>query len=112
MSICGIRGGLNATLVSSALALSLVSGTAGALPLSAPGIQKLTSAVENAVAIPGIRATHTVAPAALYLALAKLYVPSFTRQTGLACSACHYQFPQLTPFGRLFKLNGYTLTGL
>jgi hypothetical protein len=39
-------------------------------------------------------------------------VPSFSRQTGLACSACHYQFPQLTPFGRLFKLNGYSLTGL
>lgn len=39
-------------------------------------------------------------------------VPSFTRQTGLPCSACHYQFPQLTPFGRLFKLNGYSLIGL
>jgi hypothetical protein len=39
-------------------------------------------------------------------------VPSFARQTGLACSACHYQFPQLTPFGRLFKINGYSLTGL
>jgi hypothetical protein len=48
----------------------------------------------------------------LYAALATLYVPSFSRQTGLACSACHYQFPQLTPFGRLFKLNGYTLTSL
>lgn len=37
-------------------------------------------------------------------------VPSFARQTGLACSACHYQFLALTPFGRQFKLNGYTLT--
>lgn len=36
-------------------------------------------------------------------------VPSFARQTGLACSACHYQFLQLTPFGRKFKLNGYTM---
>jgi hypothetical protein len=36
-------------------------------------------------------------------------IPSFSRQTGLACSACHTAFPQLTPFGRLFKLNGYTL---
>jgi hypothetical protein len=60
-------------------------------------------------AILGIRATHAVAPASLHAALARLYVPSFSRQTGLACSACHYQFPQLTPFGRLFKLNGYTL---
>ncbi|MDQ6636065.1 MAG: hypothetical protein M3Z10_15050, partial [Gemmatimonadota bacterium] len=39
-------------------------------------------------------------------------IPSFSRQTGLACGACHYQFPQLTPFGRLFKLNGYTMSGL
>ena len=39
-------------------------------------------------------------------------VPAFSRQTGLACSSCHYQFPRLTPFGRLFKLNGYTLTSL
>ena len=37
-------------------------------------------------------------------------VPSFARQTGLACSACHYQFLALTPFGRKFKLNGYTLS--
>lgn len=39
-------------------------------------------------------------------------IPSFARQTGLACSACHTTFPQLSPLGRLFKLNGYTLTGL
>ncbi len=38
-------------------------------------------------------------------------IPSYARQTGLACSACHYNFPQLTPFGRLFKLNGYTMVG-
>jgi len=39
-------------------------------------------------------------------------VPSYARQTGLACAACHTIFPELTPFGRSFKLNGYTLTGL
>ena len=39
-------------------------------------------------------------------------VPGYARQTGLPCSSCHYQFPQLNAFGRLFKLNGYTLTGL
>ena len=37
-------------------------------------------------------------------------VPSFARQTGQACSACHIGAfgPQLTPLGRSFKLNGYT----
>ncbi len=40
-------------------------------------------------------------------------VPSFTRQTGAACSQCHTQSfgPNLTPFGRDFKLGGYTMTG-
>jgi hypothetical protein len=43
---------------------------------------------------------------------AHLGLPSYARQTGLACSACHYQFLMLTPFGRKFKLNAYTLTNL
>ena len=38
-----------------------------------------------------------------------LAVPSYARQTGLACEACHTVFPQLTPFGRVFKASGYTL---
>lgn len=37
-------------------------------------------------------------------------IPSFTRQTGMACNACHTVFPELTPFGRTFKLGGYTLS--
>ncbi len=37
-------------------------------------------------------------------------VPSFARQTGLSCKACHNVFPELNYFGRQFKLNGYTLT--
>ena len=36
-------------------------------------------------------------------------IPAFAAQTGLACDACHIGFPQLTPFGRMFKLEGYTL---
>ncbi len=35
-------------------------------------------------------------------------VPSFARQTGLECSACHTMFPELTSVGRNFKLNGFT----
>ncbi len=38
-------------------------------------------------------------------------VPAFAEQTGLACQACHVGGfgPQLTPFGREFKLDGYTM---
>jgi hypothetical protein len=39
-------------------------------------------------------------------------VPSFARQTGMACAACHTVFPELTPFGREFKLNGYVIDNL
>ena len=35
-------------------------------------------------------------------------VPSYSRQTGLACSSCHYAPPELNAFGRKFKLEGYT----
>jgi hypothetical protein len=38
-------------------------------------------------------------------------VPAFAVQTGQPCQACHVGGfgPQLTPFGRAFKLKGYTL---
>src|SRR3984957_14396452 len=39
-------------------------------------------------------------------------VPSFARQTGMACASCHTVFPELTPFGREFKLNGYVLDNI
>ena len=39
-------------------------------------------------------------------------IPVFARQTGMACSACHYQhFPLLNGFGRAFKASGFTLMG-
>lgn len=57
------------------------------------------------------------AAAALILALGGLSlgqqaqaVPSFARQTGMDCFVCHTNYPELTPFGRQFKLLGYTLT--
>lgn len=36
-------------------------------------------------------------------------VPAYARQTGENCITCHVNFPELTPFGRYFKLSGYTL---
>ncbi len=38
-------------------------------------------------------------------------VPAFARQTGQNCVACHAggQYPELTPYGRMFKLTGYTI---
>ena len=38
-------------------------------------------------------------------------LPSFARQTGQPCGTCHTDFPFLTPYGRRFKLLGYTTGG-
>jgi hypothetical protein len=47
-----------------------------------------------------------------FAALPANAVPSFARQTGLSCEACHTVFPELTHFGRMFKANGYILTSV
>ena len=38
-------------------------------------------------------------------------LPSFARQTGQPCGTCHTDIPALTPYGRRFKLLGYTTGG-
>lgn len=40
-------------------------------------------------------------------------IPAFAQQTGQPCTACHIGAfgPQLTPFGRAFKIGGYTQKG-
>ncbi len=47
----------------------------------------------------------------IFLSVDVYAMPSFARQTGMACSSCHVQSfgPSLTPAGRNFKLNGYTM---
>ncbi len=68
--------------------------------MTAPGPSTESPAPEpvRAAGAPGI---HTSSP-----------IPSFSRQTKLPCSSCHDRFPQLNAFGRMFKLNGYTLTAV
>src|SRR5271167_419697 len=38
-------------------------------------------------------------------------LPRYARQTGQPCAACHTAFPELTPYGRRFKIGGYTAGG-
>ncbi len=63
--------------------------------------------------IPGTMAASLLALLGL-LALAQpaQAVPSFARQTGMACEACHTVYPELNHFGRIFKANAYTLDNL
>lgn len=48
---------------------------------------------------PRILAVIAAAALAAVLAPAAQAVPSFARQTGMACEACHTVFPELTHFG-------------
>src|SRR5256885_8958555 len=52
-----------------------------------------------------------IGTATLLMARAARAVPAFAQQTGQPCKACHVGGfgPELTPFGREFKLGGYTL---
>jgi hypothetical protein len=52
-----------------------------------------------------------IAGAALTSPRSAKAVPAFAQQTGQPCKSCHVGGfgPELTPFGREFKLNGYTL---
>jgi hypothetical protein len=38
--------------------------------------------------------------------------PGFARQTGLSCQACHTVYPELTAFGRRFKMNAYVFSNV
>src|SRR5215469_10464823 len=67
----------------------------------------------SATACAALAAMQVLAVAAMCIVGAKPVqaLPSYARQTGQQCAACHNGFPELTPYGRLFKLNGYTFTG-
>lgn len=65
-----------------------------------------------------VPATCRRAVLALFFAMASIVswspahaVPSFARQTGMQCNACHTAYPALNAFGREFKLNSYSFTG-
>jgi hypothetical protein len=73
-----------------------------------------TGGARSAVAERGGGARERAGSAAALRVYASAYVhsalrltPTYARQTGLACSACHTHFPELTATGRAFKLNGY-----
>ena len=59
--------------------------------------------IARAIALTALLAAMMPAPAGA--------LPVFNRQTGQNCVACHAggQYPELTPYGRLFKLTGYTI---
>src|SRR6516164_2525863 len=67
------------------------------------GIGGLLAAIEAVAVLVGWLAVGFVPPAQA--------LPSYARQTGQPCGTCHTDFPALTPYGRRFKLLGYTTGG-
>lgn len=64
-----------------------------------------------ALRVPWVRrAGLLLVAAAGLLPSAARALPSFARQMNMACIVCHTGFPELTPFGRQFKLSGYTMS--
>jgi len=63
----------------------------------------------------GIKYSHFLAfillTQSLLIPLVAHALPAYARQTGQNCMACHAggQFPELTAYGRLFKMTGYTI---
>lgn len=57
-----------------------------------------------------VMAFATIATLGLFATSVAHAVPSMARQTGYACSKCHTVFPELTRYGRQFKLAAYSST--
>jgi hypothetical protein len=67
--------------------------------------QRIYEMKKIVLSLAGVMAAVAFAPEASAL-------PVFARQTGMACSACHFQhFPLLNAFGRSFKASGFTMMG-
>ena len=69
------------------------------------GVRCFVLAVAAAIVATGITLSVLLRPAHA--------VPAFAQQTGQPCTACHIGGfgPQLTPYGRAFKIGGYTQAG-
>lgn len=73
------------------------------------GTRPLDPSIKMIAAICWLGGTSAIA--ALIFARPAAAVPAFAQQTGQPCKTCHVGGfgPELTPFGREFKLGGYTL---
>lgn len=84
-------------------------------PLSSSAVGRRLSESESGARLGRAAVWAWLAAASIYIALGgfspAVALPSFARQTGQPCGACHTEFPGLTPYGRRFKLGGYTYGG-
>ncbi len=79
---------------------------------TASGASAPLRSTRRGVIVRAVLAAATLAPLLLALAPREAQaLPAFARQTGQNCVACHAggQFPELTPYGRMFKMTGYTI---
>lgn len=88
------------------------TGTVNNVPAAAPSADpRQRSMLRGLVARAALTAATLVPLLLAFAPTGAQAVPAFARQTGQNCVACHAggQFPELTPYGRMFKLTGYTI---
>jgi hypothetical protein len=95
---------------------NLRNWNASALPKGLPHVSfamefNLFNKIGVAKSIPLALGAVALAIAAIAQPPTASALPSFARQTGQPCATCHTAFPELTPYGREFKLRGYTAGG-
>src|SRR5581483_12375623 len=80
---------------------------------SARGEEMIHTSVHRHATLGGVLGVFAFAFAvtSLWIAAPAKAVPAYARQTGQQCAMCHVGLPELTPFGREFKLNGYVQGG-
>lgn len=75
------------------------------------GFDVLRASAGGGMLVTMVLATILLASTLLATTQTAQAIPVFARQTGQPCGNCHTDFLGLTPFGRRFKLGGYTLGG-
>jgi hypothetical protein len=88
------------------------SGAGGTLEMSGNELASNTASKVNPAAVAVLGAALLLSADVVCLVGIKpaQTLPSYARQTGQRCAACHNGFPELTPYGRQSKLNGYIWT--
>jgi hypothetical protein len=89
------------------LAVPIHVGSGGGVAMS----EGRTGIAQFYLPLLGVAALLLTAFFVVELAAPARALPSFARQTGQPCGTCHTDFAGLTPYGRRFKINGYTSGG-
>jgi hypothetical protein len=88
-----------------------VSRVAGSSGLARDGMSEQRGGFARYLPLATVAALIITAVLVVESAAPARALPSYARQTGQPCGSCHTDFAGLTPYGRRFKIGGYTYGG-